>query len=82
MAFHIKMYRRTAGVRFLVYRYRPNPELDGLKGGEGTFAMCTFWYVECLSQAGQLDKARLCFEKMMLYANHLGLYSEQLGPAG
>jgi GH15 family glucan-1,4-alpha-glucosidase len=41
--------------------------------------MCTFWYVECLSMAGQLDKARLYFEKMLGYANHVGLFAEQLG---
>lgn len=66
----------------LVYRYRANQELDGLRGGEGTFSMCTFWYVECLSRAGQLNKARLYFEKMLGYANHLGLYSEMLGSQG
>jgi len=61
----------------LVYRYRTP---DGVAGGEGTFNMCTFWYVECLARAGRLDKARLVFEKMLGYANHLGLYSEELGP--
>lgn len=66
----------------LVYRYRPNENLDGLSGGEGTFSMCTFWYVECLSRAGQLHKARLFFEKMLGYANHVGLYSEMLGVQG
>jgi GH15 family glucan-1,4-alpha-glucosidase len=67
----------------LVYRYR-NKEAaaDGLKSGEGTFSMCTFWYIECLSRSGQLEKARLFFEKMIGYANHLGLYSEQLGFKG
>jgi GH15 family glucan-1,4-alpha-glucosidase len=66
----------------LVYRYRVDEKLDGLKGGEGTFSMCTFWYVECLSKAGQLNKARLFFEKMLGYANHVGLYSEMLGVQG
>jgi GH15 family glucan-1,4-alpha-glucosidase len=66
----------------MVYRYRPNEELEGLTGGEGTFSMCTFWYVECLARAGQLDKATLFFEKMLGYANHLGLYAEQLGAKG
>jgi GH15 family glucan-1,4-alpha-glucosidase len=67
----------------LVFRYR-NKEAaaDGLKSGEGTFSMCTFWYIECLSRSGQLQKARLYFEKMIGYANHLGLYSEQLGFQG
>lgn len=67
----------------LVYRY--NRELaapDGFISHEGTFSMCTFWYVECLSRAGELDKARFYFEKMLGYANHLGLYAEQLGFQG
>lgn len=67
---------------FLVYRYRKDQDFDGLKGGEGTFSMCTFWYVECLSAAGQLSKARLYFEKMLGYANHVGLYAEMLGMQG
>ena len=67
----------------LVYRYKPGLAApDGFASHEGTFSMCTFWYVECLSRAGQLEKARFYFEKMLGYANHLGLYSEQLGFAG
>lgn len=67
----------------LVYRYCPeHEELTGLKAGEGTFSLCTFWYVECLSRAGYIEKARLYFEKMLGYANHLGLYGEQLGFQG
>jgi GH15 family glucan-1,4-alpha-glucosidase len=66
----------------LVYRYRNDGNLDGLSGTEGTFSMCTFWYVECLALSGQLNKARLYFEKMLGYANHLGLYSEMLGLKG
>jgi len=67
---------------FLVYRYRQQEALDGQKGGEGTFSMCTFWYVECLSAFGELSKARLNFEKMLGYANHRGLYAEMLGIQG
>jgi len=67
----------------LVYRYRPEVAApDGFTSKEGTFSMCTFWYVECLSRSGQLEKARFFFEKMLGYANHLGLYSEQLGFEG
>lgn len=67
----------------LVYRYHPGHSiLTGLGEGEGTFSLCSFWYVECLSRAGQLQKARLCFEKMLGYANHVGLYAEQLGFKG
>src|SRR5256886_5400023 len=65
----------------LVYRYRlAGGFSDGLTGEEGTFSMCSFWYVECLSRMGDLQKARLFFEKMLGYANHLGLYGEELGP--
>lgn len=67
----------------LVYRYKTDEAApDGLSSKEGTFSMCTFWYVECLSRAGQLEKARFYFEKMLGHANHLGLYSEQLGFQG
>jgi len=65
----------------LVYRYRLGDAFsDGLTGQEGTFSMCSFWYVECLSRMGDLPKARFFFEKMLGYANHLGLYGEELGP--
>jgi len=66
----------------LVYRYDPAASPDGLEGDEGTFSMCSFWYVEALTRAGRLDEARLAFEKMLSYANHLGLYSEEIGPTG
>src|SRR3954470_9504095 len=66
----------------LVYRYDPAASPDGLLGSEGTFSMCTFWYVDALARAGRLDDARLTFEKMLTYANHLGLYSEEIGATG
>jgi GH15 family glucan-1,4-alpha-glucosidase len=66
----------------LVYRYNVEASPDGLQGEEGTFSMCSFWYVEALTRAGRIDEARLAFEKMLTYANHLGLYSEEVGPTG
>jgi GH15 family glucan-1,4-alpha-glucosidase len=66
----------------LVYRYNIAASPDGLEGAEGTFSICTFWWVEALARAGKLDHARLALEKMFTYANHLGLYSEQIGPTG
>jgi GH15 family glucan-1,4-alpha-glucosidase len=67
----------------LVYRYNPGIAADdGLEGDEGTFSICSFWWVEALARAGQLDEARLTFEKMLTYANHLGLYAEEIGPSG
>ncbi|MFB7248464.1 glycoside hydrolase family 15 protein [Streptomyces populi] len=66
----------------LVYRYDPQTSPDGLEGEEGTFSICSFWYVEALTRAGRLDEARLAFEKMLTYANHLGLYAEEIGHTG
>jgi pentatricopeptide repeat protein len=66
----------------LVYRYDPAASPDGLRGSEGTFSLCTFAYVESLARAGQLSKARVMFEKMLTYANHLGLYSEEIALTG
>jgi GH15 family glucan-1,4-alpha-glucosidase len=66
----------------LVYRYNVEASPDGLRGEEGTFSICSFWYVEALARAGRLGQARLAFEKMLTYANHLGLYAEEIGPTG
>ncbi|MGW1373248.1 glycoside hydrolase family 15 protein [Streptomyces sp. NPDC002446] len=66
----------------LVYRYDPRSSPDGLRGEEGTFSICSFWYVEALARAGRVDEARLAFEKMLTYANHLGLYAEEIGRTG
>jgi GH15 family glucan-1,4-alpha-glucosidase len=66
----------------LVYRYNPSASPDGLRGDEGTFSLCTFWYVDALARSGRLEEARLVFEKMFTYANHLGLYSEEIDATG
>ncbi len=71
----------------LVFRYDVAKTPDGLKGTEGTFNMCTFWLVEALTRASvadpaKLNRARLLFEEMLGYANHLGLFSEQIGSRG
>jgi len=66
----------------LVYRYDPEASPDGLRGSEGTFSLCTFAYVDPLARAGQRDKARVIFEKMLTYANHVGLYSEEVALTG
>lgn len=76
---HLAVIERELVHDSLVYRYNLEASHDGLEGGEGTFSMCSFWYVECLSRAGDLSKARFYFEKMLGYANHLGLYAEELG---
>jgi GH15 family glucan-1,4-alpha-glucosidase len=67
----------------LVRRYEvERSHVDGLPGEEGSFTACSFWYVECLARAGELERAQLLFEKLLGYANHLGLYSEELGSNG
>src|SRR5262245_5816351 len=66
----------------LVYRYDPSASPDGLRGSEGTFSICTFWYVDALARSGRLEQARLTFEKMFSYANHVGLYAEEIGLTG
>ncbi|GIH06126.1 glucoamylase [Rhizocola hellebori] len=66
----------------LVYRYDPVASPDGLLGSEGTFTICSFWYVDALARSGRLEDARLTFEKMLTYSNHLGLYSEEIAPTG
>ena len=71
----------------LVYRYNRAESDDGLAGEEGTFNMCTFWLVEAMTRAGRFDHsrlegARLLFNRMLGYANHLGLYAEETGHRG
>ena len=66
----------------LVFRYDLGHTTDGLDGTEGTFSLCSFWYVEALTRLGRHDDARLALEKMFTYANHLGLYAEQVGLTG
>jgi len=71
----------------LVFRYNTDTGSDGLTGSEGTFNICTFWLIEAMTRAGKCDpsmmcKARLIFEEMLTYANHLGLYGEETGSAG
>ncbi|MEV5282374.1 glycoside hydrolase family 15 protein [Streptomyces sp. NPDC051994] len=66
----------------LVYRYDPAASPDGLRGSEGTFNLCSFLYVEALARAGRLHQARYAFDKMLTYANHVGLFAEEIGPSG
>ena len=78
----LKAIGETLVADSLVYRYANADGHDGLEGDEGTFSMCSFWYVECLARTGDIDQARFLFEKMLGYANHVGLFAEELGPAG
>ncbi|GHB53573.1 glucoamylase [Streptomyces cirratus] len=66
----------------LVYRYDPLASPDGLRGCEGTFSFCSFLYVHALARAGRVEQARYAFDKMLTYANHVGLFAEEIGPTG
>jgi len=78
----LEAMERTLVSDSLVYRYNPSVTPDGLRGSEGTFSLCTFWYVDALARSGRLMDAQLTLEKMLTYANHLGLYSEEIGQTG
>ncbi|MEU8518843.1 glycoside hydrolase family 15 protein [Streptomyces sp. NBC_01216] len=73
---------RTLVSDSLVYRYDPAASPDGLRGSEGTFSLCTFLYVDALARAGRVSQARYTFEKMQTYANHVGLFAEEISPSG
>ena len=67
----------------LVFRYRgDNGATDGLEGEEASFTICSYWYVECLARVGRVKEARVAFEKLLGYANHLGLMSEEISING
>jgi GH15 family glucan-1,4-alpha-glucosidase len=78
----VEAIRRDLTAGSLVYRYDPVASPDGLDGTEGTFSMCSFWLVEALTRAGRVGEARMMFERMLGYANHLGLFAEEAGFAG
>ncbi|MEV1044021.1 glycoside hydrolase family 15 protein [Streptomyces sp. NPDC049916] len=66
----------------LVFRYQLSAAPDGLDGSEGTFSLCSFWWVEALTRGGRSEEARVALEKMFTYSNHVGLYAEQIGVTG
>ena len=68
----------------LVLRYRNDDGLnaDGLRGEEGTFVICSFWLVSCLAQAGEVDRAQALFDRLIGFANDLGLLAEEIDAAG
>jgi len=79
----LKAIREELTEDSLVYRYRVNEAFDEhLEGEDGSFSICSFWLVECLSRSGEVEQARYYFEKMLSYASPLGLFSEQIGSRG
>jgi GH15 family glucan-1,4-alpha-glucosidase len=78
----IDAVKRRLAFDSLVHRYDVETTPDGVGGQEGTFSVCTFWLVEALTRAKRVEEAQILFERMLGYANHLGLYSEEIGPSG
>ncbi len=62
-----------------VYRYVTDG-VDGLSGEEATFAICSFWLVECLARAGEQERARELFERLLGFCNDVGLLAEEIDP--
>lgn len=78
----LKVIEEKLSTDVLIYRYDNKGDIDGLLGEEGTFNMCSFWFIEALAKNKEVDKALEYFEKMVGYSNHLGLFSEQIGKRG
>jgi len=78
----LQAIERDLSIDTLIYRYRNEVGFDGVEGNEGFFTACSFWFIEALARSHQVEKARVLFEKMLGYANHLGLYAEELGASG
>ncbi len=78
----LEAIQRSLVADTLVFRYDPELAPDGLTGAEGTFSICSFWWVEALTRTGQVEQARLALEKMFTYANHVGQYAEQIALTG
>jgi GH15 family glucan-1,4-alpha-glucosidase len=70
----------TLGRGELIYRY-PAARYDGLPAGEGAFGICSFWAVECLARSGRVGEASRVFERLLGYANDVGLFAEEIDTA-
>ena len=78
----LKAIEEDLVVDTMVFRYRQDDVDDGFDSPEGTFSVCSFWYVENLVRMGEVERAELFFEKMLGYGNHLGLFAEEIGLQG
>jgi GH15 family glucan-1,4-alpha-glucosidase len=61
----------------MLYRYLNE---DGISGDEGIFGICSFWLADALILSGDVDHGERVFRRMLRWANHLGLYSEEIDP--
>jgi GH15 family glucan-1,4-alpha-glucosidase len=66
------------GANGLLYRYLNH--VDGLPPGEGAFGICSFWAVECRARGGDPAGAAATFQRLLGYANDVGLLAEEIDP--
>ena len=66
----------------LVYRNLHDSIPNKGEAVEGSFTIGSFWYIECLSRGGEVEKAERYFQKLMSHSNHLNLFAEELSPSG
>ena len=77
MSATIQRIREELSEEDLIYRYKVD---DGQLGKEGTFTVCSFWMVDCLTRLGKLREAEGLLNQLTKRSNHLGLYSEEIDP--
>jgi GH15 family glucan-1,4-alpha-glucosidase len=74
----LEAVRRRLASGGLLYRYPPGD--DGIAGGEAAFGICSFWLAEFLARAGRTEEALAQFDRVLAYANDLGLFAEEIEP--
>jgi GH15 family glucan-1,4-alpha-glucosidase len=74
----VKAYERLLVEDGLMLRYKHPDDFGETTSG---FTICSFWWVEALAMSGDLDRAVTIFERLLAYANPVGLFSEDVDPA-